>query len=101
MSILLIGGLDRLEKHYLDEAKQRGINLKVFTKPKKHISKKIGKVDVVIIFTDKISHPVKNEITKFARSRGIPFFMYHNCGLCTLRKCLDCLKNLKKQGGEL
>lgn len=99
MSVLLLGGMDRLEKHYLNEANQKGINLKVFTKPTKDIIRKIGKVDAIVIFTDKVSHTVKNEIIKFARSKGIPFFMYHSCGLCTLRKCLECLKTLKQKGG--
>ncbi len=99
MSILLLGGMDRLERHYLKEASQRGINLKVFTKPTKYIGKKIGMVDAIVIFTDKVSHSVKHEVINFARSKGIPLFMYHSCGLCTLRKCLECLQNLKQKGG--
>lgn len=99
MSILLLGGMDRLERHYFNEASQRCINLKVFTRPTKDINKKIGRVDAIVIFTDKVSHSMRHEIVNFARSKGIPCFMYHNCGLCTFRKCLDCLKKLKEQGG--
>ncbi len=99
MSIVLLGGMDRLERHYVNEAKRKGVRLKVFTKPTKDLSRRIGKVDAVIIFTDKISHSTKREIIDFARSKGVPFFMYHSCGLCTFRKCLDCLKNLKQNGG--
>ncbi|MCX7988024.1 MAG: DUF2325 domain-containing protein [Thermodesulfovibrio sp.] len=99
MSIILVGGMDRLERHYQNEAQQRGINLKIFTKPTKDIARKIGKVDAIVIFTDKISHSVKHEIINIAKAKGIPFFMYHSCGLCTLRKCLDCIKNLKQKGG--
>lgn len=99
MSVLLLGGMDRLERHYLNEASRRGINLKVFTKPTKEISRKIGKVDAIVIFTDKVSHSIKHEIASFAKAKGIPCFMYHSCGLCTLRKCLDCLKNIKQKGG--
>jgi hypothetical protein len=97
MSIILIGGMDRLERYYQKEAIQRGINLKVFTKYTKEIGKKIGKVDAIVIFTDKVSHPIRNEVINFARSKGIPYFMYHSCGLCSLRKCFDCLKNLPKK----
>ncbi|MCS7164532.1 MAG: DUF2325 domain-containing protein [Thermodesulfovibrio sp.] len=99
MSIILVGGMDRLERHYIKEAIQRGINLKVFTKPTKNIEKKIGKVDAIFIFTDKVSHSVRKEIINFARAKGIPFFMYHSCGICTFRKCLDCLQKIKKEGG--
>ncbi|MCS7215880.1 MAG: DUF2325 domain-containing protein [Thermodesulfovibrio sp.] len=99
MSILLVGGMDRLERHYLNEAISRGVNLKVFTKPTKDIGRKIGKIDAIVIFTDKVSHSVKNEIINLAKAKKIPFFMYHSCGICTFRKCLDCLQKLKKEGG--
>ncbi len=99
MSVLLLGGMDRLERHYQNEANQRGVKLKVFTKPTKDIARKVGRVDAIVIFTDKVSHSIKHEIISYARSKGIPFFMYHSCGLCTLRKCLDCLKELNKKGG--
>lgn len=98
MSIILIGGMDRLERHYQNEANERGINLKIFTKPKKEVVKKIGKVDAIVIFTDKVGHSLKSEVTNYARAKGIPCFMYHSCGVVTLRKCLDCIKIRKKEG---
>lgn len=98
MSIVLLGGMDRLERHYLNEASRRGISLKVFTKPAKGIGKKIGKVDAIVLFTDKVAHSLRYEIVNFARANGIPCFMYHSCGICTLRKCLDCLKNFGQKG---
>ncbi|MDW7971730.1 MAG: DUF2325 domain-containing protein [Thermodesulfovibrio sp.] len=99
MSILLVGGMDRLERHYLKEAIQRGVNLKVYTKPTKDIGRKIGKIDAIVIFTDKVSHSVKNKIINLAKAKKIPCFMYHSCGICTFRKCLDCLQKLKQKGG--
>ncbi len=38
------------------------------------------------------------EVMNIAKARNIPVFMYHSCGVCTLRDCLNCLKNTK--GGE-
>jgi hypothetical protein len=95
MSIILVGGMDRLERHYLIEAEKLGIDLKFFSKAESSISSKIGSADAMVIFTNKISHRVKNEVMNAARSRNIPVMMYHSCGVCTLRDCLNCLKKIK------
>lgn len=95
MCVALIGGMDRLERHYISEAEKLGINLRVFTKAESQIASKIKNMDALIIFTNKISHRVKKEVMNVARPRNIPVLMYHSCGICTLRDCLNCLKNRK------
>ncbi len=92
MCIALIGGMDRLEREYINEAGKYGIFLKVFTKPAVAIQSKIKNVDAVIIFTNKVSHMARKEVMSAAKARKIPVFMYHSCGICTLRECLNCLK---------
>ena len=92
MCVALIGGMDRLERQYMDEAEKFGIDLKVFTKPEKGMTSKIKNVDVVVIFTNKVSHKAKKEVMNVAKAKDIPVFMYHSCGVCTLRDCLSCLK---------
>ncbi len=93
MCIALIGGMDRLERRYIDEAARFGIALKVFTKSETNLSKKIVNVDAVVIFTNKVSHRAKKEAMNTARAKNIPVFDYHSCGICTLRDCLNCIKN--------
>lgn len=93
MSILLIGGMDRLKRHYQKIADDMGFRIKVFTKPTKDITRKVGKIDVVIIMTDKVAHSIKNEISNFARIKGIPCLLNHGCGVCSLRRCLEFIKN--------
>ena len=90
MCIALIGGMDRLEKHYQEEAKRAGFTLQVFTRSQTNISAKLKKADMVVIFTNKVSHRVKTEAMQAAKSRDIPVFMHHACGVCTLRQCLAC-----------
>lgn len=90
----LIGGMDRLEKQYTLEAEKFGIKLKVFTKSKTDMASKIRHVDVLVIFTNKVSHRAKKEVVNLAKMRGIPVFMYHSCGICTLRYCFSCLRNM-------
>jgi hypothetical protein len=95
MCVALIGGMDRLERHYINEAEKSGIDLRVFTKSEVNIGSKIRNADAVVILTNKVSHQVKREVMSVAKSRKIPVFMYHSCGICTLRNCLSCLKNEK------
>lgn len=92
MCIALIGGMDKLEKHYRGEAVRAGMDLQVFTRSENNIAAKLKKADAVVIFTNKVSHRVKNEAMHAAKLNNIPVFMHHSCGVCTLRECLNCMK---------
>ncbi|RJQ19307.1 MAG: DUF2325 domain-containing protein [Nitrospiraceae bacterium] len=93
MCVALIGGMDRLERQYKTEAEKMGINLKVFTRSESGLSSKIRNMDALVILTNKVSHQAKREVMNVAKAKNIPVFMYHSCGVCTLRDCLSCLKN--------
>lgn len=91
MCIAVIGGMDRLVREYINEAEKLGFRLRIFTKAEKDMVSKIKGVDCLIIFTNKVSHRAKIEAINIARSKGIPVFMFHSCGVCTLRNCLNCM----------
>lgn len=91
MSIALVGGMARLERHYQGEAKKFGIKLRTFNTSQANMAGKLAKVDAVVIFTNKVSHQAKNQAMTAARKKGIPVLMHHSCGLCTLRGCFNCL----------
>ncbi len=93
MCVALIGGMDRLERQYVNTARQLGINLKVFSKHKPAMQSKIKSVDGVVIFTNKVSHKARKEAVRIAKINKIPFLMHHSCGICSLRECLTCLKS--------
>jgi hypothetical protein len=92
MCVALIGGMDRLKRHYINVAEEFGIALKVFTKSEVDLEAKIKNIDALIIFTNKVSHRAKKEVMSIAKARNIPVLMCHSCGICTLRKCLTCIK---------
>jgi hypothetical protein len=92
-NIALIGGMDRLRRHYIEEAGKSGVSLRVFSQTEINIGSKIKKLDALVIFTNKISHQAKKEVMQVARSRNIPVLMSHSCGVCALRECIDCLVN--------
>ena len=91
MCVALIGGMDRLKRNYISEAERMGIDLKVYTKSETGIASKVKNVDALVIFTNKVSHKAKREVMSIAKAKNIPVFMYHSCGVCTLRDCLNCL----------
>lgn len=97
MCIALIGGMDRLEKHYQGEAGRAGVELQIFTRSENNIAAKLKKADAVVIFTNMVSHRVKKEAMNAARLNNIPVFMHHSCGVCTLRECLNCLMIIKSK----
>jgi len=92
MCVAVIGGMSRLERHYIDEARKFGIKLRIFNSSGISMQSGIKNADAVILFTNKISHRAKREVMKITRKRDISVFMYHSCGVCTLRNCFDCLK---------
>jgi hypothetical protein len=100
MCIALIGGMDRLERRYVMEAERVGISLKVFNGTKPQLISRMGNVDAMVIFTNKVSHCAKREAMGVAKSRNIPVFLHHSCGVCTLRQCIECLKNPKSEVGH-
>jgi hypothetical protein len=100
MCIALLGGMDRLERHYIEEAGNVGINLKVISKQQNNIGSKIKNVDAMVIFTNKVSHNVKAKAMKEAKANGIPVYMHHSCGVCSLRECLNCLMIISQNGGK-
>lgn len=92
MCVALIGGMDRLKRDYVNEAKRFGIDLRVYTRSEKGLTSKVMNVDAVIIFTNKVSHQARREVMIAAKAKKIPVLMCHSCGICTLRNCLNCLK---------
>lgn len=91
MCIALIGGMKRLEARYRNEAKRRGMNLKVFNVGGRDLERKLERMAAVILFTDRVSHNARRDVVRAARRYQIPLYQYHSCGLCTLRDCLNCL----------
>jgi len=85
--------MERLRGCYIREARKSGIRLKVFNRPDIDLKDKLGHADAVVVFTNKVSHEAKRVVMKTARKRDIPVYVHHSCGLCSLRDCLNCLKN--------
>jgi len=93
MCVALIGGMDRLKSSYIYEAKKFGIELKVYSqyKRKSNRATKIGGVDAMVIFTNKVSHRAREDVVNIAKEKNIPVSMCHSCGVSTLRNYFNSL----------
>ena len=56
MSIVIIGGNERMVCQYTDICKDYGYKAKVFPKENGAIRKKIGCPDLMVLFTNTVSH---------------------------------------------
>ena len=92
MRVTLVGGIDRLQRHYREEAANLGVELRIFSQSEIGLQAKIGHTEAVVLFTGKVSHRARLQVMGAARSRNIPVFQSHNCGICALRDSLNCVK---------
>ncbi len=95
MSITLVGGMDRLDRHYKKEAVRFGHKLKIFSQAASGLGGNISRADALVLFTNKVSHQARNEAVTAAKKAGIPIFMYHSCGICTLRECFEGIEKVE------
>jgi len=96
-NITLVGGLQRLEHHYRDEASRVGVRLLVINSFENRMACKIKSADAVAIFSGQVSHKLREVVVKAAEAGDVPIFFCHKCGICAFRECLSkCLKNKNK-----
>ena len=88
MSIVVVGGHDRMAREYLNLCKKYKIKAKVFTQMKSGLSDKIGNPDCIILLTDIVSHKMVQKAKKEAQRKNIPVINNHNSSLNSLEKLL-------------
>ena len=89
MCAALIGGMDRLHREYINEAKKKGVKLKCYTGKERKISGSLGRMDLVVLFTNKVSHKARKDVLSAVKGGDTQVIMRHSCGISSLRDCLD------------
>lgn len=70
MSVVIIGGNECMVCQYEKICKEYGCKAKIFTKEKSGFKKKIGSPDLMILFTNTVSHRmVTSAVTEAKRSK--------------------------------
>ena len=72
MSVVIVGGNERMVCQYEDICKGFGCKAKVFAKEKGAMKKKIGVPDLMILFTSTVSHKMVNCAVEEQNKKSIP-----------------------------
>lgn len=71
MSIVIIGGHERMACQYKELCKNYKCRAKVFTKPAGNLKEQIGNPDLIILFTNTVSHKmVQCALSESERSKA-------------------------------
>lgn len=71
MSVVIVGGNERMECQYEEICRGYGCKAKVFTKESGNLSRKIGMPDLLILFTNTVSHKMGNSAVTEAKRNHI------------------------------
>ncbi|WP_101772635.1 DUF2325 domain-containing protein [Peptostreptococcus faecalis] len=100
MSLLVIGGHERMEKDYYKIAKSRGYKTKVYTTMSSQVKNSIGSPDAIVIMTSTVSHKLSRIVESQAKKMNIPIFRHKNSSKVAFSECLEevdvCLGNCSK-----
>jgi len=88
MSIVILGGLDRLKRKYEKSARDMGFDVKVFSQRVPNFGERMSKVGGIVIFTGTVAHHMVNEAKLVARKYKIPVGRSHTSGVSGLKRCL-------------
>ena len=89
MSIVIIGGHERMETQYKQICKQYKCKAKVFTKMKTDLKNKIGSPDLLILFTSTVSHKMVHCALKEAERYNIRVERAHSSSASALENVLQ------------
>ena len=89
MSIVIIGGNERMVCQYTDICKDYGYKAKVFPKENGAIRKKIGCPDLMVLFTNTVSHKMVISASQEAKKNNIPVARVHTSSASALKCALD------------
>ena len=89
MSVVIVGGNERMVGQYEDICKSYGCKAKVFVKEHGQIRKKLGCPDLLILFTATASHKIVISASQEAKKNNIPVARIHTSSASALKCALD------------
>ena len=97
MSLLVIGGHERMERDYLNMAKKKGYKTKVYTTMANKLHSNIGSPDAIVILTSTVSHKLSRTVEGHAKKQDIPIIRHKSSSKSAFLECLvmvdECLGN--------
>lgn len=87
MSVVIIGGNERMERQYKDLCKAYNFKAKIFTKKSGKMS--IGSPDLLIYFTDTVSHKMLQNSMNALKGQKTRITHCHSSSASALRMVLE------------
>ncbi|MDR0838638.1 MAG: DUF2325 domain-containing protein [Oscillospiraceae bacterium] len=87
MSVVIIGGHDRMVGRYRDICREYDYTSKVYTQSKTDMEGLIGNPDLIVLFTNPVSHEMVKIAKKVAARREITLIQSH-CGSANALKTI-------------
>lgn len=88
MSVVIVGGNERMVCQYQNICKSYGCKAKVFAKEKGSLRKKMGCPDLLILFTSTVSHKMVISASQEARRNHVPVAHVHTSSATALHTVL-------------
>lgn len=88
MSVVIIGGNECMVCQYEKICKEHGCKAKVFTKERSSLKKKMGNPDLMILFTNTVSHKMVNNAVMEAKKNNIQIARAHSSSAASLASVL-------------
>lgn len=89
MSVVIIGGNERMAGQYESICREHGCKAKVFTKENGSLKKKMGSPDLLIVFISTVSHKMVLSVLQEAKKNQIPVAKVHTSSATALRNTLS------------
>ena len=89
MSVVIVGGNECMVCQYEKICKEHGCRAKVFAKEKGAFRKKLGNPDLMILFTNTVSHKMMNTAVAEAKRNNIQIARAHSSSAAALTSVLQ------------
>ncbi len=88
MSVVIVGGHDRMVGRYKEICKEYKCKAKVFTQMPSDLAGKVGTTDLLILFTSTVSHKMVHSALKAAEKGGADVVRSHTSSASALQEIL-------------
>ena len=89
VTVVVVGGNERMKKDYISLAKEKGYKAKVFLNMSSKVKKCLGDPDAIVIFTSVVSHKMVISVEEQAKKRNIPIIRHKNNSKVAFAECLE------------
>ncbi|MBP1542832.1 MAG: DUF2325 domain-containing protein [Oscillospiraceae bacterium] len=89
MSVVVVGGNDRMATRYKEICRSYSFKAKVFTQMPADFDNKLGSPDLMVVFTDTCSHKMVNSVNRRSEKYDIPVVRVHSASVNALKSVLS------------